>query len=101
MSLKLRRGQSLLEYSILFAVIVAAILIMQFYVKRSYQGRLKTEADAVGSQYAPGYTTSNISTDVDSTTTTVTQEGTTTVTINPSTSTYIKDETVDAYNREW
>ncbi len=29
-----KRGQSLLEYSVLFAVVIAALLIMQFYIRR-------------------------------------------------------------------
>jgi hypothetical protein len=33
---------------------------MQVYVKRSYQGRLKREADSVGQQYSPGHTASRI-----------------------------------------
>lgn len=53
-----KRGQSLLEHVVLLALLVAAILIMQFYVKRGYQGRLKQETDQLGQQYAPGRTSS-------------------------------------------
>jgi len=53
-----RKGQNILEYTTVLGVVAAALLIMQVYVKRSYQGRLKQEADSVGSQYSPRHTTS-------------------------------------------
>lgn len=49
-----------MEYTILLSLIIAALIIMQFYIKRTYQGRLKQEADEVGPQYSPGHTTSLI-----------------------------------------
>lgn len=96
----------MLEYSILFAVILSAILIMQFYVKRSYQGRLKREADTVGQQYSPGHTTSNITTTTDSTSTTTVEDGIQSTVIggpganNTVLSTMDKTETVDSYATE-
>lgn len=51
-------GQSILEYSLLVSIILSSLLIMQIYVKRCYQGRLKQEADSLGRQYSPGHTTS-------------------------------------------
>ena len=96
-----KRGQSLLEYSILFAVILSAVLIMQFYIKRGYQGRLKAEADSVGQQYAPGYTTSKITTINDSITLTTTKDGKRVEVISPAVATTQKVETVDAFGREW
>ncbi len=101
MFLKTGKGQSLLEYTIVLLVAVSALLIMQFYLKRSYQGRLKAEADAVGNQYAPGFTTSDIRTTANSVSTSVTEEGITTVTVDPSHSVYSKDETVDSFAREF
>jgi uncharacterized protein (UPF0333 family) len=95
-----RRAQSLLEYSVLLAVVLSTILIMQFYVKRGYQGRLKKEADTVGQQYAPGLTTSIITTTSNSSSVTTTADGTTSVVIDPATSTIEKKETVDAFGQE-
>ncbi|TRZ95611.1 hypothetical protein D4R78_03025 [bacterium] len=58
MSLKSKsKGQSVLEYAILLAVVVAALLIMQYFVKRGYQGGLKDSADKMGDQFAGGGTT--------------------------------------------
>ena len=53
------KGQSILEYAILLAVIVAALMIMQSLVKRGYQGGLKDAADKMGEQYSVGKTTIN------------------------------------------
>ena len=54
-----RKGQSTLEYAVIIGVVVGALIMMQVYVKRAYQGRLKRESDSVGQQYSPGHTTSN------------------------------------------
>ena len=71
-----RKGQSTLEYAILIAVVVAAAIGMQVYVKRGFQGRLKQSADSIGDQYAPGKTTSNYKRTLDATRTEdVFQEG--------------------------
>lgn len=59
---KAQKAQSILEYVILICVILSALLIMQFYLKRSYQGRLKQESDTLGQQYSPGHTASLIET---------------------------------------
>jgi len=61
-----------MEYSIVLSVVIAALLVMQFYIKRAYQGRLKQEADEVGQQYSPGHTSSQIVTNTSSTSTTCT-----------------------------
>jgi len=52
-----RKGQSILEYSILLAVVIAVLLIMQSFVKRGYQGSLKSSADKMGEQFSASSTT--------------------------------------------
>lgn len=54
-----RKAQSILEYSILIAVLIAALLAMFSYLRLSIQGRFKESADVFGGgeQYAPGVTT--------------------------------------------
>ena len=44
------RGQTLPEYSLLIAIVMAAILGLQVYAKRSIQAGIKTAADQIGSQ---------------------------------------------------
>lgn len=54
------KAQSTLEYAILIAVAVAAVLAMSAYIKRGLQGRLKAGADELSSAgaYVPQGTTS-------------------------------------------
>jgi hypothetical protein len=68
-----RKGQNVLEYSILIALVVGAAVAMQTYVKRGLQGRVKDAVDHVGTgsdvggsnlaftgaQYEPYYVQSN------------------------------------------
>ena len=50
------RGQSIVEYAILLGVVIAALLIMQMFIKRGYQGGLKDAADKMGDQFSAGGT---------------------------------------------
>ena len=52
-----RRAQSTLEYALMIAVVVGALIAMQVYVKRGLQGKLKDSTDQIGEQYSPGFTT--------------------------------------------
>jgi hypothetical protein len=56
---KRNTGQSILEYAILLGVIIAALLIMQFFVKRAFQGNLKESADKMGDQFSANNTTTS------------------------------------------
>jgi hypothetical protein len=53
-----RGGQSMLEYSILICIIIAAFITMQIYIKRGFQGRWKSAVDELGDQYDPNKTNS-------------------------------------------
>lgn len=55
-----RRGQSILEYSILLIIIIAAFITMQIYIKRGFQGRWKSSVDDLGDQYDPNKSNSVI-----------------------------------------
>jgi hypothetical protein len=48
-----RKGQSTLEYALIIAVVVGGLMVMQHYVKRGYQGKLKSSADDMGTQFDP------------------------------------------------
>lgn len=54
-----KKGQSTLEYAVLIAVIVAGLLTMQMFMKRGYQGRLRSSTDDIGEQFSPEYATTN------------------------------------------
>lgn len=73
-----RQGQSLLEYSILMIILVAALMTMQIYVKRGFQGRWKASVDDIGEQYDPRTTDGHIRHRLDATSETKVevQEGT-------------------------
>jgi hypothetical protein len=55
-----RKGQSTLEYAIVVAIIVGGLLAMQFYVKRGWEGKLKSAADDMGEQFEPAKYTGNL-----------------------------------------
>ena len=50
-------GQSIVEYAILLGVVIAALLIMQMFMKRSISGNLKESADKIGEQFSASGTT--------------------------------------------
>lgn len=47
------KGQSTLEYCVLIAVVISAILAMQIYSKRAVEGRFRQSSDQIGSQWDP------------------------------------------------
>lgn len=55
-------GQSIVEYSVILACIVAAFTAMHIYLKRGISGSLRNSADQIGRQYEPGYLASSITT---------------------------------------
>ena len=63
----MKKGQSALEYTVVIVIAVAALLAMQVYIKRAFQGKLRQAADEVGGQYAPKATTSDITIKMEST----------------------------------
>ncbi|MDP2941647.1 MAG: hypothetical protein Q8N85_05310 [Candidatus Omnitrophota bacterium] len=56
-----RRAQAALEYAVLLAVIVAGLIAMSFYIRRSLSGRLRDNAGQLseGMFYSPGATTAH------------------------------------------
>lgn len=61
-----------MEYAVIVACVVGALVAMSVYVKRAMQGRLRQSADELGEQYAPKNTTGISNIAVDSRSTTVT-----------------------------
>ena len=48
-----KRGQSILEYSLIFAAVIVALVAINVYMKRSMQGRLRESSDQIGKQFDP------------------------------------------------
>ena len=46
-------GQSMVEYSMVLIVVVAALIAMQVYIKRAAQGRLRKSYDEISEPYNP------------------------------------------------
>jgi len=55
-------GQSTLEYAVLIVCVVAALISMKIYLKRSVSGNLRQAGDQIGSQYEPRNTTGSTNT---------------------------------------
>ena len=51
-----RRGQSVLEYSLMVVVLIVVILAMNIYFKRALQGRWKSTSDQIGKQFTTNAT---------------------------------------------
>jgi hypothetical protein len=49
-------GQSILEYTVIIAIVVTALMIMQVYLKRGIQAATKAAADQLSSQSTPEIT---------------------------------------------
>ena len=62
-----RRAQSTLEYAIIIAVVMAGLWLMQNYVKRGFQGKMKESTDQIGEQYDPAAYTGHYTLDSNST----------------------------------
>src|SRR5208282_2112768 len=48
-----RRGQTILEYTIIVIIVLGVMIAMKDYVKRGIQGRWKSATDDFGTQYDP------------------------------------------------
>lgn len=78
-----RRGQSGLEYVYILAIMAAAIIAMLVYIKRGFQGNLRSQAEQIGSSgsYSAGNTVGHnvedkrLESEIVSTTTTTTTYG--------------------------
>lgn len=60
--LRKRCAQGTLEYALLIGAVVAALVAMNIYMRRGFQGRIKSSSDSIGSQYDVQRTTSDFTT---------------------------------------
>ncbi len=80
--MKIKKGQSTLEYALIITVVIAALLAINVYMKHGVQGRLKESADDIGQQFdASGNYSSSWKTVSDGKSNTTEERNTTTGTI--------------------
>lgn len=48
-------GQSIMEYTLIIGIVVAALIVMQVYIKRGIQAATKVAADQLSDQTTPDY----------------------------------------------
>ncbi len=48
-----RKSQSTLEYALFIAAVVAALISVQVYMKKSIRGRLRVSSDQIGDEFEP------------------------------------------------
>ena len=49
----LKKGQSAVEYTVLFMIVMGALISGGIYFKRGIQGKIRTSVDELGDQYDP------------------------------------------------
>ncbi len=47
------KAQSTVEYAIIIAVVISALLAMQFWMRRGVMGKLRDSSDQIGDQFNP------------------------------------------------
>jgi len=55
-----RKGQTILEFTVILIIILGVLITMKDYIKRGVQGRWKSATDDFGDQYDPQFVNSNI-----------------------------------------
>lgn len=95
-----KRGQSTLEYALLIGVIVAGLIVMQTYLKRGYQGKLRDSADSIGKQFTPEGTTYNYTVNSYTSTSETLKDGVTNSVILNSVTNRYSNETVEGVSDE-
>lgn len=95
-----KKGQNTLEYAIVIAVIVSALIVMQIYIKRGFQGKLRSSTDNIGEQYSPTITTGSYTTTTGSTSGETIATGVTTTDVTRGTQGRTGSETVAVESSE-
>jgi len=50
---KRSKAQSIIEFAMMIAVVIAALMTMRVYAKRAFSGKLKEGSDRIGQQFSP------------------------------------------------
>ena len=62
-----RNGQSTMEFALLIAVLVAALIAIQIFMKRGIMGKLRENTEQIGAQFEPHSATWNYTTKINGT----------------------------------
>ena len=54
------KAQSTVEYAIIIAVVISALLAMQFWMRRGVMGKLRDSTDQIGDQFSPNLATHDL-----------------------------------------
>lgn len=57
------KGQSIFEYAMILAIVVASLVTMKIYMKRAIEGRIRGSMDEIGELYSPLCVTSKFTTE--------------------------------------
>ena len=57
--LRSRKGQSTFELTLTIVVVIAAVIAMSIYMKRSVMGKMREAGDQMGGQFSPLNTTNS------------------------------------------
>lgn len=60
--LRFNKGQSVTEVAMLIVCLVGALIVMQGYIQRAFQGNFKRTIDDIGPNYDPAYENSTLTT---------------------------------------
>jgi len=93
-----RRGQSVLEYAVIIAVVVGALLAINIYMKRGLENRMRQSGDDVGKQFAAGATQITRNTTHNSLIVETTEQAVTTTNTERDASTFQGIESVGNFN---
>ena len=61
-----RKGQSVVEYAVMIAVVIAALIALNIYIKRGFMGRYRSYGDQAGTQFSFASGNTNITETVNS-----------------------------------
>lgn len=92
-----KRAQSTLEYAVIIAVVIAALLAIQIYMKRGVEGKLRESTDSIGEQFDANNTTMNITRGRNGTTVQLVKNKTTSTRTSGETRTEFGSETVGSW----
>lgn len=100
MRIKKRKAQSVLEYGLVISAVIAALLVINIYLKKAVQGKLKESSDQIGRQFDPAKFTSSWKVESGGPTETVTKETHDSTTLGGTKTEIMSSETITRSEHE-